>query len=91
MKKTLTFYTNMGVLSLFLSLLAFSACTPKPSAEQLRAMDEQRKAGLAAEDLLAKKERERDQLQQQLQSKRNSLQEAEEEKNAVTECIERFN
>ncbi len=70
-----------------LATLALSACSKRPNAEQLRALEEARKAALAAEDLLAQKQRERDNLKRQVEQKRAELAKAQAEKAAVAKRL----
>jgi len=70
-------------LGMLAGTLAMTACSKHPSEEQLRALDETKKAALAAEDLLAQKRSERDNLQRQLDQKKAELQKVLNEKTAV--------
>jgi outer membrane PBP1 activator LpoA protein len=71
-------------LGMLAGMLALTACSKHPSEEQLRALEETKKAALAAEDLLAQKRQERDNLQRQLDAKKAELQKAQSEKTAVS-------
>ncbi len=70
-----------------LTTMALSACSKHPNAEQMRALDEAQKAALAAEDLLAQKRSERDNLKRQVEQKRAELQKAQAEKAAVAKRL----
>jgi septal ring factor EnvC (AmiA/AmiB activator) len=84
MRKSTKSWVEKGMMVCVLAgALSLAACSKHPSEEQLRALEATKKAALAAEDMLAQKRRERDNLQRQLEQKKADLQKAENEKQAV--------
>lgn len=85
MRKSLKSYLTMGMLVTTLSFsLGMVACTKHPNEKQLQALEEQKKATLAAEELLAQKRKERDDLQRQVEQKKADLAKAQQEKSTVS-------
>ncbi|MDZ7262506.1 MAG: hypothetical protein ONB05_10430 [candidate division KSB1 bacterium] len=66
--------------ALFLSGLYISGCAKHPSQEELNALEEAKKAALASEDQLSKKQREKADLEKQLANKKAKLEELKNEK-----------
>ncbi len=71
-------------LGMLAGTLTLTACSKHPNEEQLRALDETKKAAVAAEELLAQKRSERDNLQRQLDQKKAEMQKVLNEKTAVS-------
>ncbi len=85
MRKSLKSYMTKGMLVATLSFsLGMVACSKHPNEKELLALEEQKKAALAAEELLAQKRRERDDLQRQVEQKKADLAKAQQEKNNVS-------
>ncbi len=85
MRKSLKSYLTKGMLVATLSFsLGMVACTKHPNEKQLQALEEQKKAALAAEELLAQKRKERDDLQRQVEQKKADLAKAQQEKSTVS-------
>ncbi len=72
-----------SVACLILSLL-LSGCTKHPNEKQLQALEEQRKAALAAEEQLSKCQQQKADLERELAEKKQTLEEAKSEKETVT-------
>lgn len=87
LKATRTF-TLVLVSGIFITGLFFSGCTKHPSQEQLNALEEQKKAALAAEDQLDKLRREKADLENQLAKKKAELEKSKKEKEAVQQRLE---
>ncbi len=71
------------IMSSIVFSLSVVGCTKRPNAEQLRALDEQRKATTAAEDQVKKLESEKADLQKQLEQKKAELNKAKQVKDHV--------
>jgi len=85
MRKALKSYLTKGMLVATLSFsLGMVACTKHPNEKQLQALEEQKKAALAAEELLAQKRKERDDLQRQVEQRKADLAKAQQEKSTVS-------
>jgi septal ring factor EnvC (AmiA/AmiB activator) len=87
MREMLKSYLVKGVVLCLLSCFLLIACAKHPNEEQLRALEETKKAALAAEEQLAQKRAERDNLQRQLEQKKAELQKAQSEKEAVAKRL----
>lgn len=72
----------------FLMGLYFSGCTKHPNTEQLNALEEQKKAALAAEDQLDQLRREKAELEKKLAAKKAKLEESKKEKADVQQRLE---
>ena len=84
MVKPLKSYVLRSLLAVMLfSSLSIVACSKHPNEEQLQALEESKRAALSAEEQLAQKKRERDDLQRQVDQKKAELQKAEAEKEAI--------
>jgi len=73
----------ISVAGLVLSL-SLAGCTKHPNEKQLQALEEQRKAALAAEEQLAKCQQGKADLQRELAEKKQKLEDAKSEKEVVT-------
>lgn len=80
MSKTIIVIVSVACLILSLSI---GGCTKHPNEDQLQALEEQRKAALAAEEQLAKKQQERADLERELGEKKQKLEDAKSEKETV--------
>lgn len=73
-------------------MLTFSfvlmSCSKHPSDEQLKALEETKKAALAAEDQLAAKKQEKANLERELAEKKQKLEEQKKEKEKVKSRLE---
>jgi outer membrane PBP1 activator LpoA protein len=74
----------ISVVCLILSLSIFNGCTKHPNEQQLQALEEQRKAALAAEEQLAKCQQSKGDVERELAEKKLKLDDAKSEKEAVT-------
>ncbi|UCE05886.1 MAG: hypothetical protein JSW07_20220 [bacterium] len=81
-KLSRTIILIVSVACLILSL-SIGGCTKHPNEQQLQALEEQRKAALAAEEQLVKKQQERADLERELAEKKQKLEDAKSEKEAV--------
>lgn len=72
----------ISVTCLILSL-TMGGCTKHPNEKQLQALEEQRKAALAAEDQLAKCQQQKADLGRELSEKKQKLDQAKSEKEAI--------
>jgi len=81
-KMSKTIFVIVSVVCLIL-LISMGGCTKHPNEEQLQALEEQRKAAIAAEELLAKKQQEKADLERELAEKKQKLEDAKSEKQAV--------
>lgn len=72
-----------SVACLILSLL-LSGCTKHPNEKQLQALEEQRKAALAAEEQFAKCQQQKADFERELAEKKQKLEDAKSEKETVT-------
>lgn len=72
-----------SVACLILSLI-LSGCTKHPNEKQLQALEEQRKAALAAEEQLSKCQQQKADLERELAEKKQKLEDAKSEKETVT-------
>ena len=79
LKLTVVFASIACLLAMFL----FSGCTKHPNEEQLNALEETKKAALAAEDELANKQQEKADFENELAEKKQKLEDAKSEKEAV--------
>ena len=84
MLKTLIVLASVTCLVLSMTL---TGCTKHPNEEQLQTLEEQKKAALSAEDLLAKKKQEKADLERELAEKKGKLEEAKSEKEAVSKGL----
>lgn len=82
-KLSRTILVIVSVACLVLSL-SIGGCTKHPNEQQLQALEEQRKAAIAAEDELAKCQQEKADLDRELAEKKQKLEDAKSEKNLVT-------
>lgn len=82
-KLSRTILVIVSVACLVLSL-SIGGCTKHPNERQLQALEEQRKAAIAAEDELAKCQQEKADLDRELAEKKQKLEDAKSEKNLVT-------
>lgn len=80
MLKTAVIFASIACLLLTFLL---SGCTKHPNEEQLNTLEETKKAALAAEDELAKKQQEKADLENELAEKKQKLEDAKSEKEAV--------
>lgn len=71
-----------SVTCLILSL-ALSGCTRHPNEKQLQALEDQKKAALAAEEQLAKCEQRKGDVERELAEKKQKLEDAKSEKAAI--------
>ncbi len=71
-----------SVTCLILSL-ALSGCTRHPNEKQLQALEDQKKAALAAEEQLAKCEQQKGDVERELAEKKQKLEDAKSEKAAI--------
>jgi len=76
MKKIVTL---MLVTLFVMSSVSFMACTRRPNAEQLQALEEQKNAALSAESTLEEKRREKSKLESELNAKKKELQDTKAE------------
>jgi len=72
----------VSVSCLILSL-SIGGCTKHPNDQQLQALEEQRKAALAAEEQLVKCQQQQADLERELAEKKQKLEDANSEKEAV--------
>jgi len=77
-----TIIVLVSVACLILSI-ALTGCTKHPNEEQRQALEEQKKAALAAEDQLAKQQQVKADLERELAEKKQKLEDAKSEKEAV--------
>lgn len=77
-----TMLVIISVVSLVLSL-SLGGCTKHPNEKQLQALEEQRKATLAAEEQLAKCQQGKADVQRELAEKKQKLEDAKSEKEVV--------
>lgn len=83
---------SIGLVAIFsLSLLTATGCSRHPNEEQIRAMEEARSACLAAEQKLNEVQRERGNLESQLQSKKAELDKTQKEKAHVEQGLANWN
>lgn len=78
--RSLTVLLTVGVLMLSFVL---SSCTKHPNEEQLKALEETKKAALSAEDQLAAKKQEKSRVERQLAEKKQKAAETKKEKEKV--------
>jgi len=78
-----TIIVAVSVACLILSI-CLSGCTKHPNEKQLQALDEQRKAASAAEEQLNKCQQQKADLDRELAEKKQKLDDAKSEKQAVT-------
>jgi len=81
-KLSRTIIVIVSVACLILSL-SIGGCTKHPNEQQLQALEEQRKAALAAEEQLSKTQQEKADLERELAEKKQKLEDAKNEKEAV--------
>lgn len=82
-KLSRTILVIVSVACLVLSL-SIGGCTKHPNEQQLQALEEQRKAAIAAEEELAKCQQEKADLDRELAEKKQKLEDAKSEKELVT-------
>jgi len=83
---------SIGLVAIFsLSLLTATGCSRHPNEEQIRAMEEARSACLAAEQKLSEVQRERGNLESQLQAKKAELDKTQKEKAHVEQGLANWN
>ena len=83
---------SIGLVAIFsLSLLTATGCSRHPNEEQIRAMEEARSAWLAAEQKLNEVQRERGNLESQLQAKKAELDKTQKEKAHVEQGLANWN
>ena len=75
------------LIAFVVSSMSFVACSSKPNAEQLQALEQQKSAALAAEKMLEEKRREITRLQDELNQKKKELQETKDELAAVKQRL----
>ncbi len=83
MPKLLKSAGTLLILSSVVLSLSVVGCTKRPNAEQVRALEEQRKAAVAAEDRVAELESEKANLQKELEQKKAELNKAKQVKDRV--------
>ncbi len=83
MKKMLRSIIVLTALVCLIGTFFLTGCTKHPNEEQLNTLEETKKAALAAEDDLAKKQQEKADLQNELAEKKEKLEEAQSEKEAI--------
>lgn len=78
--------TIIAIVSVALLVLSLSigGCTKHPNEQQLQALEEQRKAAIAAEEELANCQQEKADLDRELAEKKQKLEDAKSEKDLVT-------
>jgi len=81
-KLSRTIIVIVSVACLVLSL-SIGGCTKHPNEQQLQALEEQRKAALAAEDQLAKCQQDKSDVERELAEKKQKLQDAKSEMETV--------
>jgi len=81
-KLSKTIIVIISVVGLMLSL-SLGGCTKHPNEKQLQALEEQRKAALAGEEQLAKCQQQKADLDRELAEKKQKLEDARSEKQAV--------
>ena len=83
---------SIGLVAIFsLSLLTATGCSRHPNEEQISAMEEARSACLAAEQKLNEVQRERGNLESQLQAKKAELDKTQKEKAHVEQGLANWN
>jgi len=85
-KLSRTILVIVSVACLVLSL-SIGGCTKHPNEQQLQALEEQRKAAIAAEEELAKCQQEKADLDRELAEKKQKLEDAKSEKDLVTKRL----
>ena len=81
-------FVSMLILVAFaVSSMSFVACSSKPNAEQLQALEQQKNAALAAEKTLEDKRAEISRLENELAQKKKELQETQDELAAVKQRL----
>jgi septal ring factor EnvC (AmiA/AmiB activator) len=83
MRKILRILITSASIVCLLASLFLSGCTRHPNEEQLNTLEETKKAALAAEDELAKKQQEKADLENELAEKKQKLEDTQQEKEAV--------
>ena len=73
-----------------LSLMLSTGCSRHPNEEQIRVLEEARAAALAAEEQLAQKQQECDDLQKQVASKKEELKNLKKERDLVKERVQNW-
>jgi septal ring factor EnvC (AmiA/AmiB activator) len=84
MKKIMT---TLIIIAFAVSCMSFVACSSKPNAEQLQALEQQKNAALAAERTLEEKRNEISRLENELNQKKKELQEVKDELAAVKQRL----
>jgi chromosome segregation ATPase len=81
--------TILVIVSVACLVLSHSigGCTKHPNEDQLQALEEQRKAAIAAEEELAKCQQEKADLDRELAEKKQKLEDAKSEKDLVTKRL----
>ena len=83
MRKTLRLIVVVAAIIGLLGSFLLSGCTKHPNEEQMNTLEETKKAALAAEEELAKKQQEKADLENELTEKNEQLEKAKEEKAAI--------
>ena len=83
MPKMLKMIVMFASIACLLTTFLLSGCTKHPNEEQLNTLEETKKAALAAEDDLAKKQQEKADLENELAEKKQKLEDAKSEKEAI--------
>lgn len=87
MRKMLRTLILLAIMACLILSFALSGCGRHPNEKQLQALEEQKRAALAAEDQLAKKKQDKADLERELQEKKQKLEEAKSEKEAVNKGL----
>ena len=83
MRKMLKMIVVIASITCLLATFLLSGCTKHPNEEQLNTLEETKKAALAAEDGLAKKQQEKADVENELAETKQKLEDAKSEKEAV--------
>jgi len=83
MRKMLRSIVVFASILCLLGTFLLSGCTKHPNEEQLNTLEETKKAALAAEEELAKKQQEKAELENELAEKEAQLKKAKSEKEAI--------
>ena len=87
LKNKLIKWAFIGLGSAILLLSVPTACTKKPSSDELNKLEEARQAAESAEKKLAELKAERMALEQQLEKKKEELRQAQEERDAAKQKL----
>jgi predicted nucleic acid-binding Zn-ribbon protein len=79
--------STLILVAFSLSSMSFVACSSKPNAEQLQALEQQKNAALAAEKTLEDRRQEISRLENELSQKKKELQAAQDELAAVKQRL----